>query len=533
MSDDKEPPKNPFEDLQKQVQDLLKNGNFQFITPSGFNAKRDESDTPDNERGDSSTDGDGDDEPVSVREFDRKPREVKDFLDRYVIKQPEAKKVLSVAICDHYNHVRRCLDNPERAGREYTKQNVILLGPTGVGKTYLMKNIARLIGVPFIKADATKFSETGYVGHDVDDIVRDLVKAADGDVERASYGIIYIDEVDKIASQMSSGAKDVSGRGVQTNLLKLMEDTEVKLTGQNDMMGQMQAMMDFQKGRKRASTISTRHMLFIVSGAFMGMIDSIKKRMENKTIGFASATADFDDESDYLKFAETRDFIDFGFEPEFIGRLPVRVACENLNADDLEEILTAAENNILRQYREDFKGYGIELVVEPDAIRRIAERAESERTGARGLMTVLERMLREFKFHLPSTAVKKFVLTTEVIDDPQAALDKLLQSGESEQKRLMKQDMFDYAERFEEEHGLMLAFSDSAIDALIAESLKSGKTVRALCEQKFKDYQYGLKLISKNTGQEKFAIDKEAILDPDSELNTKVLESYNRVPDSD
>ena len=159
----------------------------------------------------------------SIRGFDRRPKEIRDYLDRFVIKQEQAKRELSVAVCDHYNHVRICLDDQESDQAEYVKPNVLLLGPTGVGKTFLMRNVAKLIGVPFVKADATKFSETGYVGYVVDDLVRDLVKSADGDVELAQYGIIYIDEIDKIASEASRSGRDVSGRGVQINLLKLME----------------------------------------------------------------------------------------------------------------------------------------------------------------------------------------------------------------------------------------------------------------------------------------------------------------------
>ena len=185
-------------------------------------------------------------------------------MDRFVIKQEQAKRVLSVAVCDHYNHVRRCLDDQESDQAEYVKPNVLLLGPTGVGKTFLMRNVAKLIGVPFVKADATKFSETGYVGYDVDDLVRDLVKSADGDVELAQYGIIYIDEIDKIASEASRSGRDVSGRGVQINLLKLMEETEVNLQSPQDMMGQMKAFMEMQRGGRHRKVVYPQKIFYLL-----------------------------------------------------------------------------------------------------------------------------------------------------------------------------------------------------------------------------------------------------------------------------
>ena len=206
--------------------------------------------------------------------FDFLPRDIKAHLDRFVIKQDEAKKVLSIAVCDHYNHVNylrhlKSEDAVRAEETEYAKQNVILVGPTGVGKTYLIKHIAELIKVPFVKADATKFSETGYVGGDVEDLVRELLRRADNDVERAQYGIIYIDEIDKIAAASTNSGRDVSGRGVQTNLLKLMEETEVPARSPQDIAGQIQAMMDVsQRGKKSPSNINTKHILFIVSGAF-------------------------------------------------------------------------------------------------------------------------------------------------------------------------------------------------------------------------------------------------------------------------
>jgi endopeptidase Clp ATP-binding regulatory subunit ClpX len=455
--------------------------------------------------------------------FDKKPRDIKAYLDRYVIRQDEAKKVLSVAMCDHYHHVRLAREGKEQPN--YTKQNIILVGPTGVGKTYLIRCIAELIGVPFVKGDATKFSETGYVGGDVEDLVRELVRRADGDVERAQYGIIYIDEIDKIASASELRGRDVSGRGVQTNLLKLMEETEVPARSQNDIAGQMQAMFDFQRGKKGASTINTKHILFIVSGAFDGLEKIIRKRLREATIGFAARNRDVTDD-EALGHAQTRDFIDFGFEPEFIGRLPVRVVCQPLNVDDLFTILKSSEGSIIRQYEQTFGAYGIEVLFSDSGLRQIAELAQHEGTGARGLMTVCERVLRDFKYELPSTSVRRFVVTKELVENPNAALESLLVEHTQHERAVVRGLVFEFADRFKEAHGLKINFTEAAADALVNMASEQHQHVRDFCAAHFKDFQFGLKLISQNTGQQEFTLDAAAIQAPDKTLSQWVVESY-------
>ncbi|MEI7730096.1 MAG: AAA family ATPase [Verrucomicrobiota bacterium] len=456
--------------------------------------------------------------------FDSKPRDVKAYLDRFVIKQDEAKKVLSVALCDHYHHVRLALEGREQPN--YTKQNIILLGPTGVGKTYLVRCAADLIGVPFVKADATKFSETGYVGGDVEDIVRDLLRRADGDVRRAQYGIIFIDEIDKIASAANASGRDVSGRGVQTNLLKLMEETEVPARSPQDIAGQIQAMMEVtQRGKKSPGLINTKHILFIVSGAFDGLEKIVHRRLPEGTIGFgAGPTATAADQ--VLNQAQTRDFIQFGFEPEFIGRLPVRVVCLPLVVDDLFTILQSSEGSIIRQYEQDFAAYGIEVLFQEDGLRRIAELAADEKTGARGLMTVCERVFRDFKFELPSTPLKRFAVTRELVDEPAKALIGLLAEREKEERKMMRQVVQEFATRFRDSHGMTLTFTEAAADQVIAEALTQNLTVRDLCAAKFKDYQFGLKLIASNTGQTGFTLDCDAVTAPDKILSEWVVASY-------
>jgi endopeptidase Clp ATP-binding regulatory subunit ClpX len=501
------------EDFQRQLSEFMRQ-HFPGVTNPSF-----ATDAGDGERSlNSSSD---------QFQFTYKPRDVKTHLDRFVIKQDEAKKVLSVALCDHYNHVRLAREGKETPN--YAKQNIILVGPTGVGKTYLIRSVADLIGVPFVKGDATKFSETGYVGGDVEDLVRELLRRADGDVERAQYGIIYIDEIDKIAAATNAtGGRDVSGRGVQTNLLKLMEETDVTARAPNDIAGQIQAMMDVQRGGgKKVDVINTKHILFIVSGAFDGLQKIVQRRLREAVIGFA-ANARLVNEDEVLKEAQTRDFIDFGFEPEFIGRLPVRVHCHALNTDDLFHILKSSEGSIIRQYEQDFSAYGIEVLFRDDGLRRIAELAAEEKTGARGLMTMCERVFRDFKFELPSTVVKQIVVTREVVDAPLPALKALLAEQAQQEREVMKQVVHEFAQRLSESFGVTLKVADDAAEHLVSLALEQNKTVRDLCTEKFKDFQFGLRLITQNTTRTEFTIDRGVVDAPDKALSEWVVASYRQ-----
>ncbi|MFN0067034.1 MAG: AAA family ATPase [Limisphaerales bacterium] len=362
--------------------------------------------------------------------FNLRPHEIARHLDRFVIGQREAKKVLGVALCDHFQHVR--LTQEGDVAPFYQKQNVLLLGPTGVGKTHLIRSAAELIGVPFVKADATKFSETGYVGGDVDDLVRDLYRRAGNSVKRAEQGIIYLDEVDKLATRSAGAGRDVSGRGVQTNLLKLMEDGDVPLVSPNDVTGQLQAAMSAMRGSGQAQpeTINTRHILFIVSGAFSGMAELIRQRLVLSGAGTAHRPRKGQTEVDsLLAQAATSDLIAYGLEPEFIGRLPVRVACHGLDTDDLFNVLRKSESSLIHQYERAFAAYGIKCEFKDDGLRRLAELAAGENTGARGLMTVCERVFRDLKFRLPHSHVRQFAVTARLVDDPAGELKGLLSKG--------------------------------------------------------------------------------------------------------
>ncbi len=464
-------------------------------------------------------------------EFNLLPRDIKAHLDRFVIKQEEAKKVLSIAVCDHYNHAKylRALEkeDPRRAEEtEYIKQNVILVGPTGVGKTYLIKHIAELIKVPFVKADATKFSETGYVGGDVEDLVRELVHKADGDVNLAQFGIIYIDEIDKIASAGNLIGRDVSGRGVQTTLLKLMEETEVPVRSMNDLQAQLQAAFEFQRrGKAKRETINTRHILFVVSGAFEKLKEQVARRVRQGQIGFRAEPVQVMD-NELFQHVTTQDFVEYGFEPEFIGRLPVRVVCEDLDADDLFKIMKYSEGSLLRQYERAFCAYGIEISFEDEALRLLAEAAAQEKTGARGLLTVFEKLFRDYKYYLAGSGLSQLRVTAELVREPRRVLDRLMVEGHKLEAQTLEASLHQFVEKFRADHGLEIIFDETAVRRLVERAQAERMKMSDLCAHLFKDYQFGLSLIKKNTGQTRFVINAEAVDAPDKFLSELVVRSY-------
>jgi len=459
--------------------------------------------------------------------FDYLPRDIKNYLDRYVIKQDDAKKVLATAICDHYNHIKRC--SGKDACKEYSKQNIIMLGPTGVGKTYLVRTIADLIGVPFVKADATKFSETGYVGGDVEDLVRELVQKADGNIPLAEYGIIYLDEIDKIATPSNILGRDVSGGGVQRGLLKLMEETEVSLRTPFDLTSQLQAAVEFQsKGKVSRQIINTRHILFIVSGAFSSLANIVRRRIGAKSIGFVTGIEGkwVPKDEDYLASAKSADFIEFGFESEFVGRLPVIVNCNELGVEDLYQILKHSEGSIIRQYVQAFEAYGIELTFTDEGLHRLAEIAYLERTGARSLVGVCERTFREFKYHLPHSGLHKLDLTVELVDFPLQVLDRVLSQSVVIRLKELDAAFEQLARDWSQHYGITLEIKPEAVRLLSQKALDTDLKPEDVFSHTFKNYEYGLNLIRERQGVGRFEITAEVVKDPQATLDNWIRNYY-------
>jgi len=518
--------------------------------------------------------------------FDLKPEELVAYLDQYIVRQDHAKAVLATKICTHFNRIqyqRKHGDNvSDTVGR--IKNNVLLLGPTGVGKTYIIKLIANKLGVPFVKGDATKFTEAGYVGADIEDLIRDLIREADHNVELAQYGIVYIDEVDKIAASRNSYGHDISRSGVQRALLKPMEETDIELKMGHDPIAMMEEFESYRKTGKRGNRVlNTKNILFIMSGAFADIKDIIKKRVADQKMGFGAKLASADEDALIMQKVKSEDLIEFGFESEFVGRLPVNAVLDPLSVNDLYTILKNPNNPTILGKKMDFMAYGIKIKFSDKALHMLAEQAYEEKTGARGLVSAIEGSILPFEKKLPSTDIKKVAITEEVINAPEKILEDLLKDPHNskwtnqfncvateeqlnmveyiiENKNrltqrfkieLEKEDRikniaefccqhimdletsfskvkqaFGHIQKIEDDflktHDIDLSFDDESVNYLIQKQLSDSLGMENFFNWLNKNFEYGLKLIREKTGKKTFLIPKAALIKPDTYLENLV-----------
>lgn len=519
--------------------------------------------------------------------FDLKPEDLIDYLDRFMVRQEKAKAILATKICTHFNRIKHA-GAVEDGMVGHIKNNVLMIGPTGVGKTYLIKLIAKKIGVPFVKGDATKFSETGYVGGDVEDLVRDLVREADGDIELAQYGIIYIDEIDKIASSQNLIGADVSRTGVQRALLKPLEETDVDLKVPHDPISMIQELERYRKtGDRDKQTVNTKYILFIVSGAFGDLHRIIKKRMTDQGIGFGANIKISQNQDDILKHVKSEDLMEFGFESEFVGRLPVRAVFERLTQNDLYDILKNPDNPIILGKKLDFAAYGIDIKFDDKAMDKLAAHAYEENTGARGLVSAVEKALLLFETKLPSTDIKEFPVTLEVIEDPEKAYPDLFDPSQDHFRKeifnalclketesiirhlsanLKKietkykfcltpgrmeavagcysknvttvedavrhvKSVYDNIKEIElhfyQTHDINIVFEEDAIDFLIEQLVIKSRTPEDVYQQIVADFELGLRLVKEKTKKTRFFITRSGMCDPEFFISRMIKENLN------
>ncbi len=556
-------------EIEKEISDLLAKkygGSVQMVSP--ISLPETEAEPTEKKSGPSN----------KTIQFDLTPEALIAWLDQYVIRQDHAKAVLATKVCTHFNRINRINSSPnldfEMVGS--IKNNVLMLGPTGVGKTYLVKLIAQKIGVPFVKGDATKFSETGYVGGDVEDLVRDLVREADDDIDLAQYGIIYIDEIDKIAGSRGTWGADVSRTGVQRALLKPLEETEVALKVPHDPVSMFQEIERFRKtGNRDQQSINTKNILFIMSGAFSELPEIIAKRMNQQGIGFGAPLKESSDPIDLLQALKTEDLVNFGFESEFVGRLPVRAIFEKLDDSDLLDILKNPNNPVVLGKKLDFIAYGIDLKFDEAALAKIAQAAGRENTGARGLVSAVEKVLLPFERRLPSTPIRQFAVTVDAIENPDKTLEAMEANPDDQQfkddferltideRRLLKSYLeksrdhltakynltltpsrmdiiaafysrsvmdvdsamkqirayYDEVKKIElnfyKAHDINVVLENDAIDFIIDTIASSDSTIDKIDKQFDADFDLGLKLLAEKTGTNRFFITKKALINPD------------------